>query len=120
MSQPVNTLYSEIKCPKCSKVVNSGIGFKVGAINQHSYKIGERLKWDGSQTRPAARPQGGNLKTVGYFECDNLDCSTWQDCYPEVQEALITIKDDVIVDVKPFEHKPNQIDFDIIEPNDVT
>lgn len=113
-----NTLYAEVPCPKCGKKVSSGIGFRVGALDAKSYKLGERLAWDGQRTRPLRRPAGGNLKTVGYFECDNLDCETWQDCYPEVQEALITIKADVIVEVQPIVHKPNQIDFDIIESNE--
>lgn len=113
-----NTLYCEIKCPKCGKVVTSGIGFRVGAVNQDSYKMGEKLKWDGPRLRPVDRPKNGNLKTIGYFECDNLNCETWQDCYPEVQEALITIKSDVIAEVQPFTHKPNQLDFDIIESNE--
>lgn len=115
-----NTLYCEIKCPKCGSTVTSGVGFRVGAVNQFSYKLGERLSWEGPGPRPPRRPQDGNLKTVGYFECDNLNCETWQDCYPEVQEALITIRADVIAEVHPFSYKPNQIDFDIIEPNDVT
>jgi hypothetical protein len=118
VSNVSNTLYCEIPCPKCGKKVTSGIGFRAGAVNQLSYKLGERLKWDGPRVRPSNRPKDGNLKTVGYFECDNLNCETWQDCYPEVQEALITIRDDVIADVQPFTHKPNQIDFDIIESNE--
>jgi hypothetical protein len=113
-----NTLYSEIPCPKCGKKVTSGIGFRAGSVDQRSYKLGERIAWDGPRPRPNKRPDGGNLKTVGYFECDNLNCETWADCYPEVQEALITIKSDVIADVQPFIHKPNQLDFDIIEPNE--
>jgi hypothetical protein len=113
-----NTLYCDILCPKCGKKVESGIGFRVGSVDQHSYKIGERLTWDGPRLRPSERPKDGNLKTVGYFECDNLNCPTWADCYPEVQEALITIRGDVIAEVQPITHKPNQIDFDIIEPNE--
>lgn len=115
---PPNTLYAEVPCPKCGKSVSSGIGFRVGSLDARSYKLGERLNWQGQRTRPLSRPADGNLKTVGYFECDNLNCSTWQDCYPEVQEALITIRDDVIVEAQPFVHKPNQIDFDIIESNE--
>ncbi len=115
-----NTLYCEIKCPKCAKAVASGIGFKVGVVNRLSYKIGESINWDGKETRPAKRPKDDNLKTIGYFECDNLNCETWQDCYPEVQEALITITANVITAAEPTTHKPNLIGFDIIEPNDVT
>lgn len=115
-----NTLYFEIKCPHCGKGVSSGIGFRAGSLQQLSYKLGEKIKWEGAHCRPAERPDGGNLKTVGYFECDNLACETWQDCYPEVQEALITIQGDIISEVKPFIHRPNELVFDIIEPKDVT
>lgn len=117
MGQASNTLYAEIKCPKCGSTVTSGIGFRVGAVTQKSYKLGEKLAWDGKDIRPSERPENGNLKTIGYFECDNLKCSTWQDCYPEVQEALIVIKGDVLSEAKPFVYKPNQIEFDIIEFN---
>ncbi len=120
METGTNTLYSEVKCPHCGYAVKSGIGFRAGSLKQISYKLGEKLSWDGTKCRPAQRPPGGNLKTVGYFECDNLDCPTWQDCYPEVQEALITIQADIISDVKPFIHRPNELVFDIIEPKDVT
>jgi hypothetical protein len=113
-----NTVYCDIACPKCGAKVTSGVGFRVGSVDQLSYKLGETLKWEGPRQRPAMRPKDGNLKTVGYFECDNLKCETWADCYPEVQEALITIRSDVIAEVQPFVHKPNQIDFDIIEPNE--
>lgn len=118
MAEPtgVNTLYSDIKCPKCGKVVTSGIGFKVGSIDRGEYKIGEKLKWESGKSRPRERPDGGNLKTIGYFECENLSCETWSDCYPEVQEALITIKSDIISEAKPYTHKPNEQVFDIIEP----
>jgi hypothetical protein len=116
--EPTNTLYCDILCPHCGKNVTSGIGFRAGAVNRQSYKIGERLNWQGENLRPAQRPVGGNLKTVGYFECDNLKCTTWQDCYPEIQEALIVVKDDIISEAKPFIHKPNELVFDIIEPNE--
>jgi hypothetical protein len=115
-----NTLYAEIKCPRCGKTVKSGIGFRAGTVKHFSYQLGEKIQWQDAPTWPAERPDGGNLKTIGYFECDNLECDTWQDCYPEVQEALIVIKADIISDAKPYTHKPNELVFDIIEPQDVT
>lgn len=116
--EATNTLYCDILCPKCGKNVSSGIGFRAGAISRHSYKLGEKLKWEGATIRPTNRPSGGNLKTIGYFECDNLNCSTWQDCYPQIQEALIVVKGDIIAEAKAFVHKPNELAFDIIEPNE--
>ena len=112
-----NTLYSDIKCPRCGKLVKSGIGFRAGTVNNLSYKIGEMINWDCPPTWPGTRPADGNLKTIGYFECDNLNCETWQDCYPEVQEALIIVKADIISDAKPYTHKPNELGFDVIEPD---
>lgn len=115
-----NTLYAEINCPKCSKPVQSGIGFRVGTINNIDYKLGDRVTWDGPKMRPKHRPENGNLKTIGYYECDNLKCESWADCYPEIQEALIVIENDVISAAKPVSHKPGELVFDIIEPDDVT
>jgi hypothetical protein len=114
-----NTLYADVKCPKCGKNVASGIGFRIGKVAGLSYKLGQKIAWD-APSRPPSRPPNGSLKTIGYFECDNLQCESWHDCYPEVQEALIVIADDVIAEAKPTVHKPGEIDFDIIESKDVT
>jgi hypothetical protein len=118
VQQGNNTLYCEIKCPRCGHNVASGIGFRVGAVNQSSYQLGQKIIWEGAHVRPSERPTDGNLKTIGYFECDNLKCDTWQDCFPEVQEAMITIKADVIAEAKPCTHSPNDIRFDIIDFNE--
>ena len=111
-----NTLYYDLKCPNCGSAVESGIGFRAGVLRQASYKIGDKLSWDGPNSRPVERPAGGNFKTIGYFNCDNLKCTTWHDCFPEVQEALITIRDDVIAEVVPVTHKPGAQSFDILPP----
>ena len=110
-----NTLHHELDCPRCGAKVSSGIGFQVGAIKRANYRLGERISWDGPVVRPAERPQSGNLRTIGYFNCDNPRCESWQDCFPEVQEALITIADDIIADVCVIQHKPDKQDFDILE-----
>ena len=114
-----NTLYYELECPHCGKAVHSGIGFRAGTVNQLSYHLGQSLKWDGPNCRPATRPPGGNLQTIGYFNCDNPRCDTWKDCFPEVQEALITIRDDVLKDARVISHKPDEHTFDIVEPQEV-
>ncbi len=113
-----NTLYYELECQFCGQVVRSGIGFRAGAINRRNYKLGEKLSWEGGSCRPAQRPAGGNLKTIGYFNCDNPRCQTWKDCFPDVQEALITIRNDVLDEVKVLRYKPTEHTFDIIEPAD--
>lgn len=115
-----NTLYYDLECPFCGKVVRSGIGFRAGVVKQLNYGVGERIKWDGPNCRPAERPAGGNLKTIGYFNCDNPRCATWKDCFPDVQEAVIVIENDVIADVKPLTYKPTEHTFDIIDPPGLT
>jgi hypothetical protein len=112
-----NTLYADINCPKCGKKITTGIGFRAGGIGGDSYKLGDTLLWTG-RTYPATPPADGNLKTIGYFECDNLKCASWSDCYPEIQEALITIVNNTIRSVEPTVHKPGELDFDIIEPKE--
>ena len=111
-----NTIYYEIECPVCGKVVRSGIGFRAGVIKQKNYHVGEKLNWEGPNCRPSTRPPGGNLKTIGYFNCDNPRCETWKDCFPEIQEALITIVNDEIKDVQVTTHLPAKQSFDIIDP----
>lgn len=113
-----NTLHCELKCPMCNTLIKPQIGFRAGTIRQRTYKMGDKIDWDGPSTVPETRPANGNLKTIGYYECDNLHCSTWQDCYPEVQEALIVIESDIISHVKPTTHRPHEILFDILEPKE--
>ncbi len=113
-----NTLLCDIKCPKCGAPVTTGVGFRAGAITRGTYQIGDLIGWTPGPCRPVERPAAGNLKTIGYFECENLKCSTWEDCYPAVQEALITIAADVITEVVPTTHNPDQINFEVIEPKD--
>lgn len=101
------------------------MGFRVGALKRKSYKTGDRLEWLSAEEkdrgalecRPPERPSEGNIKTVGYFNCDNPKCASWQDCFPSVQMALITIAADRIESVEPYD-PPAQVDqFAIIEAN---
>lgn len=110
-----NTLYHDLQCPYCGQLVRSGIGFRLGSIGRHSYKLGDMLAWDGPHCRPASRPQDGTVRTIGYFNCDNPGCQTWQDCYPEVQEAVVTVVDGVIADVSVTVYKPGELTFAILE-----
>ncbi len=110
-----NTVYYELECPFCKKPIRSGIGFRVGILRNLTYHVGEKLRWDGPNCRPPVRPASGSIKTIGYFNCDNPRCQTWGDCFPDVQEAIITIYNDVIQHVEATRHKPGQLTFDIIE-----
>lgn len=114
-----NTLYYELACPKCSVIVHSGIGFRIGHLQRISYRLGETIKWNGNNCRPSKRPKDGNIKTIGYFNCDNPRCETWKDCFPEIQEALIVIENDVITDVSPIKFKPGEQSYAILEPEGV-
>lgn len=114
-----NTIYCDLKCPFCKEPVTSGIGFRLGDLKNEKYRVGDRLSWDGPQCRPRERPPGGNIKSVGYFNCDNVRCASWQDCYPQVQQALIVVENDVLQDVQVY---PGDVlgpqDFPILEPAD--
>ncbi|MBY0548784.1 MAG: hypothetical protein K2W95_16050 [Candidatus Obscuribacterales bacterium] len=108
-----NQLDVDLQCPKCGHPVECGIGFRAGAVKGIKYKPGDKISWDGKPTWPSERPIGGNFKTIGYFECENLRCPTWSDCYPEVQEMLVTIEGDVITGYSSVSYKPDKIDFEV-------
>jgi hypothetical protein len=113
-----NTLYSDLNCPICGAHIESGIGFQVGAIENRNYKVGEKLNWKGATLRPETRPNEGRLRTIGYFNCDNVNCDSWKDCYPDVQNALIEIEDDVIVRVSVYNGVLSEQKFEILDPFD--
>lgn len=108
-----NQLAVDLNCPKCGHAVTSGIGFRAGVVKAIKYKPGQRIIWNGTPTWPPERPADGNFKTIGYFECENLRCETWSDCFPEVQEVLITIQDDVITEYKNIFFRPDKIEFEV-------
>jgi hypothetical protein len=111
-----NTLYSDLRCPYCQEKVLSGVGFRFGSIAGIKYNLGETISWAGSVTRPKVRPQAEVVKTIGYFNCDNTHCTSWQDCFPLVQVALVTIDADRIKEVSVWEGEASADGFDIIEP----
>jgi hypothetical protein len=89
-------------CPCCGEKLTSGVGFRVGAVLRHNYKMRDELIWQGGECRPQSQPALGNIKTVGYFNCDNPACSSWTDCFPEVQYALVTVQGNRITTVESF------------------
>jgi hypothetical protein len=111
----LNTVYSDLHCPFCREKIDSGVGFQVGAIDAHSYKIGDELNWQGSKCRPSKRPQSGNIRTIGYFNCDNPACKSWSDCYPEVQTALVVVKNNRIAEVSVYNGTLSGEKFEILE-----
>ncbi|MBX9686996.1 MAG: hypothetical protein K2X27_09855 [Candidatus Obscuribacterales bacterium] len=111
-----NHLLNDFKCPHCGTPVSCGIGFRAGTVKNLNYKVGDKISWSGKSQWPEQRPFGGNFKTIGYFECENLRCETWNDCFPQVQEVLITILDDVIRDAKPVFYQPDKIEFAVFDP----
>lgn len=75
--------------------------------------MGDKIDWSGKKTWPEERPEGGNFKTIGYFECENLRCPTWNDCFPQVQEVLITVKNDIISEIRPIFFRPDKVEFSV-------
>ena len=114
-----NTVYTELKCPFCDKAIDSGVGFRVGALENRSYHLGDQLNWNGATCRPKERPQGGNLRTIGYFNCDNPNCSSWNDCYPDVQSALIVVTNDQIAEVSVYNGVLSTEKFEILEGSEI-
>ncbi|SRR5579883_1088586 len=111
-----NTLEGGITCPFCKSEILSGIGFRLGKIAGSRYKIGDQLDWEGGDCRPKRRPSVSTIKTIGYFNCDNVTCYSWKDCYPDVQLALITVEDNVITGVELYKGKEPKKQFAILEP----
>lgn len=110
-----NTVYpTPFLCPFCKEPIESGVGFALGALKRKSYRVGDNLDWDGDLIRPSARPVSCNFDTLGYFNCDNLRCSTWSDCFPDVQRALIIIRDNVITSVRICQELPEMEEFAIL------
>ncbi|MBU6454553.1 MAG: hypothetical protein KGS72_22480 [Cyanobacteria bacterium REEB67] len=79
------------------------MGFRVGAVLRLNYQLDDELIWRGGECRPSERPAIGNIKTVGYFNCDNPACKSWTDCFPEVQHALVVVKNNRIDSVESYE-----------------
>ncbi len=111
-----NTVYADLHCPFCNEKVTSGVGFRVGCLENKSYKLGDKINWQGANCRPDERPKDGNIQTIGYFNCDYVKCKTWSDCFPEVQQALVTVKNDAIEKVEVYKGPLSGEQFEIIEP----
>ncbi len=108
-----NHLQNDFKCPHCGTLITAGIGFRAGVVKDLTYKLGEKIDWSGKRIWPEERPAGGNFKTIGYFECENIRCETWNDCYPDVQEVVIEIENDIIRKMNLVNYQPNKIDFPV-------
>ena len=110
-----NTLLCDLHCPHCQNKIISGIGFRLGSLERRQYKLGDTLNWQKAPCRPDIPPKGGNIITLGHFNCDNPRCPTWQDCYPDIQTVKITIKKDKIIDVVIHNDAVPE-EFAILEP----
>lgn len=91
------------------------MGFRVGALMGKAYKLGDTILWSGGPCRPESAPAGGNIVSVGYFNCDNIRCSSWKDCFPDVQHALIVIKNNVVESVSADFNDDSGEQFRILE-----
>ncbi len=115
-----NTLEDGLNCPFCNAVIISGVGFRLGSIASLRYKVGDSLSWDSDYCRPKEKPQANVIKTLGYYNCDNIKCKTWQDCYPDVHLAIITVENNVISNVEPYKGPEPKSEFPILEPEELT
>lgn len=114
-----NTLVDGLVCPKCKADIISGIGFRLGHVASLRYKVGDSLSWEGNNCRPPTKPKEREIKTLGYYNCDNMKCESWQDCYPDVQLAVITVVNNVIAAVDPYQGPEPTRDFPILEPGEL-
>ena len=84
-------------CPDCSRSADFEVQFKYGDTWQHSYRIGDRLRWGGNDIGSAGRKRvlvegiGGPCPHCG---ADNLDFD-------------VLIKDDEVVGIEPV-HGPRR------------
>ncbi|MBY0359839.1 MAG: hypothetical protein K2W82_17685 [Candidatus Obscuribacterales bacterium] len=113
-----NKLVSDFICPQCAKSVTCGIGFRAGDVANIQYKLGDKVTWNNALTWPEKRPLDGTFSTIGYFECENLHCTSWQDCFPQVQEVLIYIENDCLIKAVPCRYKPEQLDYTVLRVDD--
>ena len=102
LSSLFNTLQHNLSCPFCQEKIVTAIGFKIGSLNKKVYKLGDKIDWKKSPRRPEQRPAKGNIITLGYFNCDNTKCKSWQDCFPDIQTVKIVIEKDKIIDVSIY------------------
>jgi hypothetical protein len=116
-----NTLHPapDFVCPLCGEELTSGVGFRLGAILRRNYKLQDELVWEGGECVPAEKPEQGNLKAVGIFNCDNIRCSSWTDCFPELQYALVVVQNNRLSGVESYTlPEDGQVDdFAILESN---
>ena len=114
-----NTIHGDFICPHCKEPVQSGIGFRYGYLNRDIYKKGDDIKWHDKNCRPKEKPAFKVIKTLGHFNCDNIKCSSWQDCYPDIQNVLITIENNRIVEVEHYKHTGEEDEFAFLEPKEL-
>jgi len=111
-----NTINGGLSCPFCKEKIVSGVGFQYGTIDNRQYAVGDEIDWSGTPCRPAKKPTEDLVKTVGYFNCDNVRCSSWQDCYPDIQTALVTIEKNKIKSLAIYTGPELERQYQIIEP----
>lgn len=111
-----NTINGGLTCPFCKEKIISGVGFRFGKIDNRQYEIGDEIDWSGSPTRPDQKPDATSVKTIGYFNCDNVKCKSWQDCYPEVQTAQVSIENNKIKSIEIYTGPDLDREYKIVEP----
>lgn len=88
-----NTIEASASCPRCKRTAEFGVQFKYGNTWQHSYRVGDSLRWGGNDVGIPGRKRvlvegiGGPCPHCG---ADNLDFD-------------VVIEDDKIVGITPVQ-----------------
>lgn len=85
-----NTLTFTAYCPHCGVECEMEAEFRFGFRNLFSYRLGDRLVWEGMGIKtPPSRPEGGNYRDEGYAVCPKCDREIW---------LTITVSEDILVE----------------------
>jgi hypothetical protein len=73
-----NYLEVTARCPHCGTVSTFDTEFRFGLRELTSYRVGDRLTWEGKGVRtPAHRPEDGNYVGEAYAECPVCKRDFW-------------------------------------------
>ncbi|WP_157239133.1 hypothetical protein [Catenuloplanes japonicus] len=92
---------AEMECPRCQRLAECEVEFKLGRLDLRTYRLGEALEWAGGNGRkPLRRPDGGNARTEGYADCPQCGRDFW---------VTIHVQDDRLAVVVPDPARPGYI-----------
>ncbi len=126
-----NTVHIQQACPACGQLVGRELQFKYGETRQHSYQVGDALKWGGSDYKykhPRAQRQvlnsgawGGNDVGEPGHKVVVVDAmsSACPNCGADGDYEVL-IEDNKIVFAQPasgrYDFSPNNETYLVLEP----